>query len=437
MTVNLAMSNPTIPSASRKKAKRRNKIFIFGLLGTVAAVAVAMQVFKPKDEGLLVTTEKAALRTITQMVSSVGNIQPERQVKISSETSGEVIELPVKEGDTVRRGQLLARIQPDLVESQLQQARASAEAAKAQIERSQAEVQRSKRELARIEKLAQSDFASKDELDRARATYEQAEAGLKASQKDFDRSKAFLEQAEATASRTVIYSPVDGIITSLSVEKGEKVVGTAQMQGTEMMRISNLNVMNAWVEVDENDVVLLSIGDTALVEVDAFPDKVFEGVVYQVANSPKTAAAGASQSNVVNFEVRIRLFDMDGRLRPGMSCSADIKTETRYKAVSVPLQAVTVRREQQMTADGEEDMTVEAKTTVKEKKSSSIVFVRQNDKALMRKVKTGLSDRGYIEIIEGVKEGEEIVSGDFRMVNTELQDSSKIKVEPTAATPKQ
>lgn len=418
-----------------KKQSKARVITLVVLAVVIAGAVVGALVFGKKDDAVAVTVEPVSKRTITQTVSATGKIQPETQVKISSETSGEVIFLGVKEGDTVRKGQLLVRIKPDIVETQLAQNQAALEGARANVTGAKSEVDRAQENLDRIRALYQKKYASQEELEQAQATVNQRKAAYEASQQNYEQSRAALSQVQVQAGRTIIYAPIDGIVTSLSIEAGEKVVGTAQMAGTEIMRISDLNVMNALVDVDENDVVLVSIGDTARVEIDAFPKRKFNGIVYQIGNAAKTSSVG-TQDEVVNFEVRVRLIDLDPRLRPGMSCNADIETETRSNVLAVPLQAVTVRiPDKDKKDDKAQQSDDKEKQTGSKKKTESIVFVSNNGRAKVQTVTTGISDNGYIEIESGLSEGTQVVTGSFQAITKELEDNKAIKAS-SAATPK-
>ena len=414
-----------------KKQSKARVITVIVLVVVLAGAIIAAVIFGKRDNAVAVTVEPVGRRTITQTVSATGKIQPETQVKISSETSGEIIFLGVKEGDTVRKGQLLVRIKPDIVETQLAQNRAAAEAARANVDAARAELDRAQENLDRITALYQKKYASQEELEQARANVNQRRAMYEASSKNYEQSRAALSQVQVQAGRTSIYAPIDGIVTSLFIEAGEKVVGTAQMQGTEILRISDLNVMNALVDVDENDVVLISIGDTARVEIDAFPKRRFNGVVYQIGNAAKTSSLG-TQDEVVNFEVRVRLIDLDSRLRPGMSCNADIETDTRSNVLAVPLQAVTVRTPEQ-DKEKEQPADDEQKPAGAKRKLESVVFINDNGKARMVPVTTGISDNGYIEIESGLSEGTSVVTGSFQAITKELEDGTVIKVNAPAA----
>jgi HlyD family secretion protein len=420
-----------------KSTKKRNRIILLSVLGLLIAGGVAAFTLGKRDKSIEVSTEKVARRTIVQTVSATGKIQPETLVKISSEASGEIIFLGAEEGDTVRAGQLIARIQPDLVNTQLQQAQASAQSVKANISSVRADVDRFKADFERVKGLYDKQFASKADYDAALAAYTASQARIEAAQRDYDRSSAGVRQSSVAASRTTILAPMTGIVVARPVKKGEKVVGVAQMQGTELMQIADLSVMNAEVDVDENDVVMISVGDTTRVRIDAFPNRVFKAYVYQIGNSAKRGAVG-TQEEVVNFTIKIRLIDTDARLRPGMSCDVDIETETRQNALAVPLQSVTIRRpEDAKKADDAPAEEPSAATTTKVKKDNTkpqqVVFLNDNGKAKLTNVETGISDNGYIEVKSGVSEGQAIVSGPFRAISKEIEDGAAIKADTTGA----
>ncbi len=425
---------------AKKKNTKRNRIILGVIILVVVGIGVSAAVFGKRDKSLEVIVEPASRRTIVQTVSATGKIQPETLVKISSEASGEIIYLGVKEGDTVRKGQLLVRIKPDLVQSQLEQSQFAAQSAKANINTAKAELDRTKNEFERVKGLYDKQFSSKGDLDAATAAMNSAQARFEGATKDYERSYAAVKQSSVSAARTTIYAPQDGIVVSMPVKTGEKVVGVAQMQGTELMQIADLKVMNAEIDIDENDVVLIALGDTARVKADAFADRVFKGYVYQIGNSAKKLATG-TQEEVVNFTIKVRLIDTDARFRPGMSCDVDIETETRYNAISVPLQAVTIRRNTGDGGDKKPDdapaQPVSDKAKAKDtKKPTPVVFLNDNNKAKMVQVETGISDNGYIEIKNGINEGQSIISGNFRAISKELEDGMAVKIDTAGAARK-
>ncbi len=411
------------------KKKSKAKFLIFLILGIVAIVLIGLAFLKPKDSRISVTTTKVAKRTITQIVSAIGKIQPELQVKISSQTSGEVIFLGVKEGDTVKKGEILVRIKPDIVEAQLKQAQASAEAIKMEIGAREAEKDRAAADFKRVQDLFKKEFVSKKEFDAAEASYNAAVASYKATIARYESALAQLNQVERDKERTSIFSPIDGVVTTLGVELGEKVVGTGMMQGTEIMKVADLSVMNALVNVDENDIVMVSIGDTTFVEVDAISDKKLRGIVVEIGHSAIASQLG-TQDQVVNFQIKVRLIDPERRLRPGMSCNVEIQTETRYNVLAVPLQAVTVR-DLETNKEKVSESTNSNTVGVRIHRPPSVVFKSQGGKAVLTQVKTGISDKGFIELIEGINEGDIIISGSFMAVSKDLFDGADIKVDTT------
>lgn len=411
--------------------KSKKKVWILLVLFIIAIAIIGLMVFSPKDNRISVTTSKVEKRTITQTVSAIGKIQPEMQVKISSQTSGEIIFLGVKEGDTVKQNQLLVRIKPDIIEAQLQQAQASAEASKMEIGAREAEKDRAAADFRRIQDLYKKEFVSKKEFDAAEAAFNGATSSYKAALARYQSALAQLNQVERDKDRTSIFSPISGVVTTLGVELGEKVVGTGMMQGTELMQVSDLSIMNALVNVDENDITMVSIGDTAYVEIDAISDKQYRGVVFEIGHSAIASQLG-SQDQVVNFQIKVRLIDTEFRLRPGMSCNVDIKTDTRHDVAAVPLQAVTVRDAGlQQNNDNSNGDNSTATNGMKINRPPSVVFLHKSGKAVMTKVKTGVSDKGFIEIIEGLNVGDEIISGSFVAVSKDLSDGAEIKVDST------
>lgn len=416
------------------KTKSKKKIFIFGGLGLLLVILLVV-VFAAgsKEEIILVTTEKVQKRTITQTVASTGTIEPEFKVVITPEVTGEIIELPVKEGDQVRKGQLLIRIKGDQYKAQKEQLEAGLQSAKASLKIREAELQKITSDYNRIKELHAKNLASDAEKETAEANYLTAKASYDAAVANVLQSEARLKEVLESLYKTTIYSPMDGIITSLNVELGERVLGSGFTQGTEIMTVSDLKNIEAVVEVDENDVILISKGDTAIVKVDAFKDKEFKGVVTQIGNSAKTKGLG-TQEQVVNFEVRIKLLEPDNKLRPGMSCTADIQTETVSDVLAVPIQSVTIRSKtpEKFSEEGEE--IVEKKSNGKNDKPKEIVFIVVDGKAKAVEVTTGISDADYIEIKSGLSGNEDVVSGSYRAISRELQDGSKVRVEEKRKT---
>lgn len=418
------------------KTKSKKKLFIFGGLGLLLVILLVV-VFAAgsKEEIILVTTEKVEKRTITQTVAATGTIEPEFKVIITPEVTGEIIELPVKEGDHIKKGQLLIRIKGDQYKAQKEQIEAGLQSARASLKIREAELQKITADFNRIKELHAKKLASDAERETAEANYLTAKASYDVAIANVLQNEARLKEILESLYKTTIYSPMEGVITSLKVELGERVLGSNFTQGTELMTVSDLKNIEAVVEVDENDVVLISKGDTAIIKVDAFKDKEFKGVVTQIGNSAKTKGLG-TQEQVVNFEVRVKLIDPDNKLRPGMSCTADIQTETATDVLAVPIQSVTIRSttSEKKSEEGEDESAVERKNSDRNGKPKEIVFIVENGKAKSVEVTTGISDADYIEIKSGLRGVEEVVSGSYRAISRELQDGSKVRVEEKRKT---
>jgi HlyD family secretion protein len=422
--------NILVIKMAKKNSKKRLIILLIVFL--IAVVSIVLLTINRGEKSIKVSVETVGKRTITQTVTAIGKIQPEMQVKISSQTSGEVIFLAVKEGDTVSNGQVLVRIKPDIIETQLDQYKAALEGSKMDIDIRKADMNRQKSTLKRITELYEKEFVSQDEFERTKTAYEQSVMGYNAALSRYAQSEASLKQIQRSAERTIVYSPLNGIVTQLNIENGEKVLGTEMMEGTAMMIVSDLSIMNAEVEVDENDIILVKIGDKAKIEIDAFPDKIFDGYVIEIGHSAISNKLG-TQDQVTNFKVKIRMFAPENKLRPGMSCSVDILTETRKDIIAVPLQAVTIRETNLNTKpDVEEDETEEIDTKKdKAKRPNSVVFLQNKNKAKKVTVETGISDNGYIEITKGLKLGDKVIKGSFMAVSKELDDGLLIQIDST------
>ncbi|NCI45421.1 efflux RND transporter periplasmic adaptor subunit [Sediminibacterium soli] len=443
-----------------------NKKLIWIIVG-LAVVIVAVILAKKngmlgKEEGIKVSSEKVAQRTITETVNASGKIYPEVEVKVSPDISGEIVELPVSEGDSVRRGQILARIYADIYQTQRDQVAAGVSQNQAMLANSEASivglkatVDNLKATYDRQRKLLDSKVISRAEYEQAEQAYRTAEAnynaariGLKSNQAAIQGAQAQLQKANKDLSRTVIVAPMDGVISLLNVKKGERVAGNSFNIGTEMMRVADMRSIEAQVEVGENDIPKVKLGDTAIVEVDAYTNRKFKGIVYKIAN-PNTglsASAVSSNTEVTNYKVHIRLLpssyaDLAGRgrkypFRPGMSASADIQTQTKVNVISVPLNAVTTRdkKSDKAPADKKEDAKPDANA---ERSASSmddieeVVFVLQKDNKVKKvKVKTGIQDINHIEITEGLKTGEEVITGPYATVSKTLKDGMLVKIVP-------
>lgn len=402
--------------------KSKKKIIIFSIIGAVViALGLILFLGSRKEPIMQVQVEKVSRHTITQVVTATGKIQPEVQVKISPEVSGEIVALPVKEGQRVRKGDLLMKIKPDVYVAQRDQFSAALLQAKASLTKSEPDYKR-------IESLFKKGLVSEAEYQQTLAQYEGSKA-------EYARAKASLDQAEESLRKTTIFSPMDGTVSQLNSELGERVLGTQQFQGTDVMTIADLSRMEARVDVSENDVILVSIGDTARISVDAFPNQKVNAIVYEIANTAKSKGLG-TQEEVTNFEVKMRVVDKSVQLRPGMSMTGDIETETRQNVLAVPIQSVTARAPKvemkEGGGDGQSGTFVTANAGAKpraDNKPKEIVFVVDNGQAKATTVKRGISDGSFIEITEGVTEGAQVVSGSYKAINRELEDGAKVRIE--------
>ncbi|MDX1941582.1 MAG: efflux RND transporter periplasmic adaptor subunit [Saprospiraceae bacterium] len=462
--------------------RKRNNWLIIGLVSLIAVlvvVAVIQQKSKPKGE--LVDVEKVTRRTITEKVAASGKVFPQTEVKISSDVSGEVVELYVEEGDSVVTGQLLAKIDPDAYQSQVERgvagvnsskaqlanARSQIEQLRAQKENIQAQLKNAREIHQRNEKLRKEGVISQADYDQSlsnlqglEANLRSADANIKASQEsakaaDFQvqSAEASLKELRTSLRRTTIYAPTGGIISKLNIEQGERVVGTIQMAGTEMMRLANLNAMEVRVDVSENDVPRVTIGDEVDIEVDAYIGRTFKGTVTQIARSSTSvgATSALTSDQVTNFEVRISvnsesykdLIEPNKRhpFLPGMSASVEINTETVKDAISVPIQAVTTRerdeaKRKKATAakaaeanENDEGQAVTASNTTEPKDEDlmEVIFVLSADTVKMVEVKTGIQDDTYIHVTSGLQEGQEIIIGPYTAVSRKLEQGSQIR----------
>ena len=399
-----------------------------------------------------VCTEKVQKRTIYEVITANGKIQPETEVKISSDVSGEIVEMYVKEGESVKVGQLLLKIKPDIYISALERATAAVNNSKANYENSVAREDQSKAQLNKVQlsfdrnkALWEQKTISKAEWDASVAEYDIAKAELAASKQSVKSAEFNVKSAEASLKeaneklyKTSAYAAIEGIITRMNVEKGERVVGTDLMAGTEILRIANLKRMEVLVEVNENDIVRVSLGDTAIVEVDAYLDQTFKGVVTEIANS---ANSGSSSDQVTSFVVKIILLESSythiieaGKsypFRPGMTANVDIQTQKRVNILSVPIEAVTSKYDSTLFKNFKsknKELSAGKKGKNQEVKPSEVVFVTVKSLARARKVKTGIQDNNYIEIIEGLTENDEVITGPYSAITRKLIDSVGIKV---------
>ncbi len=438
-------------------AKKKRKTWLWILIGIVliGLIFAAYKHFSKEEEGIEVEVTIVELRDIYETVTASGRVFPETEVKISSDVSGEVVELYVMEGDSVKAGQILAKINPDAYVSSVERGQASLNSAKSQYKMSEAQIASSKAQIKQIQSqlaaaekthsrntsllndgvISQAEFEqSLAALDGIKANMEAANSALKSSESSTQGASFNIKSAEATLrelqtslSRTTIKSPVDGIVSNLFVEQGERVVGTIQMTGTEIMRIANLNAMQVKVDVSENDILNVSMNDSVSIEIDAYLDKKFRGEVTQISNSASNIASSAMLSNssgqVTNFEVEIRI-DYDSYkdliqkgkphpFRPGMSASVDIYTEHAKNVASLPIGAIGARLEDK--DDNNSDYL-------------EVVFKKSQDTVVLQTVKTGIQDDEYIQIVDGLAEGVEVISGPYSAVADKLEEGSEVRL---------
>jgi len=411
--------------ANGKKSKK--KIYIFGGLGVLVLAIILLVVFGgSKEEITTIQTEKAIYRTITQVVSATGKINPVYQVNISAEATGEIVALPIREGDFVKKGQLLLRIKPDNYEAQRNRASAGLDQARFQLEATKALLDKVQADYKRSQELAKKNLASESDLETAKSNYLSAQGNYDAAKSGVLQAEASLKDAVTNLEKTSIFAPIDGTISKRDVDLSERVLGSGYSPGTELLTVADLNKMEATVDVDENDVVLVNIGDTAKIHVDAFSDRTFKGVVTQIGNSAVTKGTG-TQDEVVNFEVKILIANPENKLRPGMSCDANIETKTIANVLSVPIQSVTARVDKPAVT-GDENAQKKEKVT-KNLKPQEVVFVVADNKAKKVAVKTGISDDTYIEIQNGLKENEEVITGPYKAISKDLEDGAKVSIQ--------
>ncbi|MBU0475368.1 MAG: efflux RND transporter periplasmic adaptor subunit [Bacteroidetes bacterium] len=414
----------------QKKKNSKKKYFIFGGIGVVIIILVVLVITNSNNEKIIsVQTEKVEKRNITQVVSATGKIFPEYQVELRPEVTGEVVELPVIEGDIVKKGQLLIRMKPEQYIAQLDRAKASLQSAKAMLTVSKANLDKVESDYGRVKGLFAKELASEQELEAAKSNYLQSVGQYQAQEASVLQAQASLSDSQEQLDKTVMYSPINGRITALNVELSERVLGSSFSQGTLLMTVADLGKMEARVEVDENDVVLISEGDTTNIEIDAFGDEKFKGLVTQIGNSAQTTGLG-TQDEVVNFEVRIRLISPNEKIRPGMSCDADIQTETKLGVISVPIQSVTARmktsgvKEVEKAEEGDEEQP--KVKNGKREKPEEVVFLLEGNEVKKVNIETGISNDTYIEIKSGLEGGEEVVNGPYRAISKELEDGTKV-----------
>ena len=394
----------------RKNNKNLLKYIGIGLFSMSLILFIGKKIGFIKDDQVIdVNTDFASRVDIVETVAASGKIQPEVEVKISPDVSGEIVELPIKEGSQVFKGDLLVRIKPDTYLSMKQRSEATLNSAKASLSMSKARLVESEANYNRNKILFEKGAISASEFEQIESSYEVAKLNVESSEYSVSSAKASLEESQENLDKTSIYAPVDGTISRLNVELGERVVGTIQMAGTEILRLANLDEMEVAVEVNENDIIRVNVGDTSIIEVDAFLGEDFKGVVSEIANSADVMGASADQ--VTNFEVKIRVLDKAG-FRPGMTATVEIQTSNKSQVLSVPIQAVTTRKD-----------------TTDDQKKIECVFIYENGKAFLKRVETGIQDDKNIHITSGLEDSVRIISGPYSAVSKILINGMNVNVD--------
>ncbi|WP_297515029.1 efflux RND transporter periplasmic adaptor subunit [Flavobacterium sp.] len=427
----------------------RKKIFLWG--GIVFGVIIVLMVlsskgvFGSREELKEVEVAKVDEITIIETVSATGKIQPEIEVKVSSQVSGEIIALPVKEGQIVKKGDLLVKINPDIYTSGLNRTVSNYAGTKAGLSQADASFKEAQASYERSKSLFEKGIISRADWDKAIAAFEVAKANKQSAYYNVQSANASVVEAKDNLGRTTIYAPADGTISVLNVELGEKILGTQQMAGTELLRVANLNNMEVEVDVNENDIVKVNIGDETNIQVDAYLKKEFKGVVTSISNS---ASTGTTADQVTNFKVKVRILKesyedlLEGKpatyspFRPGMTATVDIITKRKEKIIGVPISAVVVKSDTlpKSILDVPEDEEAAKTEKVKSKSDKKLecVFVKVKDKARIRVVKTGIQDDTNIEILTGLKKGDEVIIGPYNTVSKDLNSGDKVKLKSKA-----
>jgi HlyD family secretion protein len=443
------------------KRKKRNRLVIVSITVLILAAGGVYGYLRWKREPVItVQTEKATRRNLTELVVANGRIQPVLQVKISPEVSGEIIELPVKEGQLVKKGDLLMKIKPDYYNASRRSAEAAFKSAASGKDLAEANLRKAQAEFKRTEELFANRLVSESTFVEAQTALEVGQASFETSKHQVNVAKAALDRASEDLAKTTIYSPLSGTVSKLNSQLGERVVGTAMMTGTEVMIIADLNEMEARVDIGEVDVVLIAPGQVARLEVDAFREQKFSGVVTEIANSSKGAAqmmggggGGNNSQEATKFEVKVRVNEKE-LFRPGMSVTAEIETRYRTNVLSVPIQSVTTRLPKASRTPGTKGLgqgngasdrpvlvadssgskvapstesPASGTQAAEVSKPVEVIFAVQGERVVMVPVKRGISDDSYMELIDGASEGQEIVSGGYKAVSRELEDGKRIK----------
>jgi HlyD family secretion protein len=453
---------PDSPASTPAPSRARNRWLIAGGIVLLAVLGVlAWYKGRHRSDGISVATEHAVVRDITQVVTATGKIQPEVEIKISPEVYGEITALPFDDGDRVRKGDLIVRIKPDLYQAGVDQAAASVAAAQSSAVHYRANMEKATSDWNQYQDLYQRHLVSDSDYVQYRTAFDMAKADYASAVAAVQQAAGTLSQAKDALSKTVIYSPIDGTVTSRSSQVGERVQSSTSFAGTEIMRVADLGHMELWVNVNEDDVPNVKLGNRVVISVDAYPDRKFDGTVKEIESSAAGSgatgsgsaaqASGTSGNDITNFVVKITVTDRDSNLvRPGMSATADIQTQSVHDVVAVPIQSVTVRAEGGLSAEEmeakkaqeQQEKSGNAVSAAAERKSAKrdqellhrVVFIRDGDKVKLRGVETGIADDTWIEVKSGIKAGDEVVSETYAAISRTLKDGSVVRVEAPKKT---
>ncbi len=412
---------------SKQKSLLNRKTIWISLAALLLAGGLLFTFFKLREKPIEVTTEQVSVKEVVHIVTATGKIEPALVVAMSPDVSGEIIELPISDGQSVRKGDLLFKIQPDIYINQVEQSLAQLNSAKSQSLETSARKIKAEDDFHKASLLYKDKLISESDYITSRTNAQAARAAYQASIYTIAQNKSLLDQNQDRLKKSVVRAPIDGSIIVLNSKLGERVVGTGQFPGTEVLRLANLDSMQVEVEVNENDIVNVKTGNPVSITVDAYGDRIFKGNVHEISNSAISKAAG-TQEEVTNFSVKIRIFNHDRLLKPGMSATADIESQRIKNALVVPIQSVTVRSEPENAVSKKtEKSPITITSTSKEPESRQGVFVVKSGRASFRTVKTGTTDNTHIIITAGLRRGEEVVSGSYTAITSQLKEGSLVK----------
>lgn len=411
---------------SKQKSVLNRKTILLTLAAFLIAGGAVYAFLSFREKPVEVTTEKASIKEVVHIVTATGKIEPELVLAISPDVSGEIIELPIQDGQSVTKGDLLLKIQPDLYINQVEQSLAQLNAAKSQSLESQSKKLKSEDDFRKASLLFKDKLISESDYLASKTNAQSARAAYQASIHTIEQNKSLLDQNQDRLKKTVVRAPISGSIIVLNNKLGERVVGTGQFPGTEVLRLANLDSMQVKVEVNENDIVNVKPGNPVSIKVDAFGDRIFRGVVHEISNSAISKAAG-TQEEVTNFSVKIHIFNHDRLLKPGMSATADIESQRVKNALVVPIQSVTIRSTSKTPESESPEKSVTIAAKPKAPDSQQGVFIIKSGKASFRPVKTGTTDNTHIIVTEGITKGEEVVSGSYTAITSQLKEGSLVK----------